>query len=114
MRGGMMDTMSTRTLADLLGDIAALEAAEQDTLPVESDAERRARALRELDALLALEDGHDDHHWLDSARWHPEAPEPEPAVPLPPWVLEPWEVDALPDSGPITTFIGGRLLSTLR
>lgn len=114
--------MSTRTLADLLGDIAALEATEQDTdtpplpVPMETDAERRARALRELDALLALDADTDNHHWLDSARWRPETPEREPAVPLPlpSYVLEPWEVDLLPYGGRCTTFIGGRLLSTLR
>jgi len=108
----------------LLADIDALERDEIETDDPnasegsgETDEERRARALRELDALLALEDDSDDvYPWWDSARWiPPDAREPTPVPlpevsPRPSYLLEDWEIDALPRGGPLRVWVGGRLI----
>lgn len=98
----------------LLADIDALE---RDVTPVETEAERKARALRELDELLALEDDNDDTYpWYDSARWiPPDAREPThvplPEVsPRPSYVLEDWEIETIRPPNPLRVWIGGRLI----
>lgn len=107
-----------RALDDLLADIDRLEADADDDLrqlPGESEAEFKARMLREFDALNALEDGTDpDPLGWDAWRWTPPAePEPVPAA-APSYVIEEWEIhDIPPRGGPLTTWIGGKRLGTL-
>lgn len=114
--GAMITTM--RDLDSLIADIDQLEAeadADLRPLPGESDAEFRARMLREFDELNALEeDGGEPLSW-DAWRWTPRA-EPEPVVPAAPpsYLIDPEDIHTvLPRGGPLTTWIGGKRLGTL-
>ncbi|GAB4700795.1 hypothetical protein MOKP118_42940 [Mycobacterium avium subsp. hominissuis] len=118
--GGRRDDRVMRDLDDLIADIDQLEAeadADLRPLPGESDAEFRARMLREFDELNALEEdggGDPDPIGWDAWRWTPPAEPVTCDVPRPAYLIEEWEISTvLPKGGPLTTWIGGRRLGTL-
>lgn len=107
-----------RSLDDLIADIDQLEAEQNDDelrpLPGESEAEFKARMLREFDELNAEEDsgGECSIATWDAWTWRPE-PEPEPVAP-PSYLIDPDDIHTImPRGGPLTTWIGGRRLGTL-